>query len=110
MAKEYVMLSRKRSNISTRIEQSKTTFEGPSTIMGMSTSVGFGEVNKGPQKKASGVPGNVQINFSKDDKSRARSNNNRAAFATTSSAIDMKVLLVSFLKNYCEKAVKNKSP
>ena len=92
MAKEYMMLSKKRSNISTRIEQSKAAYDEPTTEMGMSKSVGFGEVNKRPQKNASGVPGNVQINFSKDDKNRSKSSYNRAAFATTSSAVDMKVL------------------
>ena len=87
-----MMLSKKRSNVSTRIEQSKNAYDEPSTEIGMSKSVGFGDVNKRPQKNASGVPGNVQINFSKDDKNRSRSSNNRAAFATTSSAVDMKVL------------------
>ena len=98
MAKEYMTLSKKRNNISARIEQSKNAFEEPSSTMGMSTSVGFGEANKRPQKNASGIPGNVQINFSKDDKNRARTNNNRAAFATTSNAMDMKVLFVTYLK------------
>lgn len=91
MAKEYRMLSKKRNNISSRIEQSKNVPEEPSTGMGMSTSVGFGEVNKKQQKNASGVLGNAQINFSKDDKNRGRSNQNRAAFATNSNTIDMKV-------------------
>lgn len=103
------MLSKKRSNISTRIEQSKNAYDEPSTEMGMSKSVGFGEVNKKPQKNASGVPGNVQINFSKDDKNRSRSSNNRAAFATTSSAVDMKVLYYQLQYRNSKMPVENKS-
>ena len=99
MAKEFRMLSKKRSNISSRIEQSKNVSEEPSTGMGMSTSVGFGEVNKKQQKNASGILGNEQIKFSKDDKNRGRSNQNRAAFATNSNTIDMKVLHCTVL--YC---------
>ena len=109
MAKEYKMLSKKRSNISTRIEQSKAAYDEPSTEMGISKSVGLGEINKRPQKNASGAPGNVQINFSKDDKNRSKSSNNRAAFATTSSAVDMKVLNCSLLIQSCKTLKDNKS-